>query len=115
MKAYHEIEADYIVIERNCRRVGLLLKANIDSVEAGLPIRTVWAKEAKEHAGLANPALKYELGQVYHAKPMPELEDQLCTWIPGEGPSPDRLDALVSRRPISDPAEIPNRYGEAMR
>ena len=43
----------------------------------------------------SNPALKYELGQVFHAKPMPDLEDQLCTWIPGEGPSPDRLDALV--------------------
>ena len=43
----------------------------------------------------SNPALKYELGQVYHAHPMPDLEDQLCTWIPGEGPSPDRLDALV--------------------
>ena len=93
VRAYHEIEADYIVIERNAGGRALL-KANIDSVEAGLPIRDVWAKEAKEMRA-SNPALKYELGQVYHAKPMPELEDQLCTWIPGEGPSPDRLDALV--------------------
>ena len=93
VKAYHEIEADYIVIERNAGGRALL-KANIDSVEAGLPIRTVWAKEAKEHRA-SNVALKYELGQVYHAKPMPKLEDQLCTWIPGDGPSPDRLDALV--------------------
>ena len=93
VRAYHEIEADYILIERNAGGRALL-KANIDSVEAGLPIRAVWAKEAKEMRA-SNPALKYELGQVFHAHPMPELEDQLCTWIPGEGPSPDRLDALV--------------------
>ena len=93
VRAYHEIEADYIVIERNAGGKALL-KMNLDSVEAGLPIRAVWAKESKEMRA-SNPALKYELGQVYHAKPMPELEDQLCTWIPGEGPSPDRLDALV--------------------
>ena len=93
VRAYHEIEADYIVIERNAGGRALL-QANIDSVDAGLPIRAVWAKEAKEMRA-SNPALKYELGEVYHANPMPELEDQLCTWIPGEGPSPDRLDALV--------------------
>ena len=93
VRAYHEIKADYILIERNAGGRALL-KANIDSVEAGLPIRSVWAKETKDMRA-SNPALKYELGEVYHAKPMSELEDQLCTWIPGEGPSPDRLDALV--------------------
>ena len=102
MHAYHEIKADYILIERNAGGRALL-KANIDSVEAGLPIRAVWAKESKE-VRASNPALKYELGEVYHAKPMPELEDQLCTWIPGEGPSPDRLDALVwAVRSLSTP------------
>ena len=100
--AYHEIKADYILIERNAGGRALL-KANIDSVEAGLPIRAVWAKETKEMRA-SNPALKYELGEVYHAKPLPELEDQLCTWIPGEGPSPDRLDALVwAVRSLSTP------------
>ena len=56
--------------------------------------RDVWASQNKQ-ARADNPALQYELGQVFHAQPMPALEDQLCTWIPGEGPSPDRLDALV--------------------
>ena len=93
VRAYHEIEADYIVIERNAGGKALL-KMNLDQVDPGLPIRDVWAKESKEMRA-SNPALKYELGQVYHAHPMPDLEDQLCTWIPGEGPSPDRLDALV--------------------
>ena len=93
VRAYHETEADYIVIERNAGGRALL-KANLDSVEAGLPIRDVWARESKEMRA-SNPALLYELGEVFHVKPMPELEDQLCTWIPGEGPSPDRVDALV--------------------
>ena len=93
VRAYHEIDADYIVIEENAGGKALL-KQNIDQVERGLPIRTVWAKESKEQRA-SNPSLRYELGQVYHTYPMPDLEDQLCTWIPGEGPSPDRLDALV--------------------
>ena len=103
VRAYHEIEADYIVIERNAGGRALL-KMNIDQVEAGLPIRDVWAKESKEHRA-SNASLRYENNQVFHARPMSDLEDQLCTWIPGEGPSPDRLDALVHAiRSLSTPA-----------
>ena len=102
VRAYHEIKADYITIERNAGGRALL-KANLDAVEAGLPIRDVWASESKEQRA-SNPALKYELELVFHAKPMPELEDQLCTWIPGEGDSPDRLDALVwAVRSLTEP------------
>ncbi len=70
--AYHKIEADYIVVERNAGGKALL-KMNLDQVAPGLPTRDVWAKESKEMRA-SNPALKYELGQVFHAKPMPELE-----------------------------------------
>ena len=103
VRAYHEIEADYIVIERNAGGRALL-KANIDSVETGLPIRDVWAKEAKEMRA-SNPALLYELENVYHAKPFPALEDQMATWIPNEpGASPDRVDALVwAIRSLTEP------------
>ena len=93
VKAYRAIGADYVVIERNAGGRALL-RANIDAVEAGLTIRTVWAKDKKEMRA-SNPALMYENEEVYHFRHMPELEDQLCTWIPGEGDSPDRLDALV--------------------
>jgi phage terminase large subunit-like protein len=43
---------------------------------------------------------------VHHVGMFAELEDQLCTWVPGEA-SPDRLDALVwaftalGREPVS--------------
>ena len=93
VRAYREAGADYIVIERNAGGKALL-RMNLDQVAPGLPIQDVWAKESKDQRA-SNPALKYELGQVFHALPMQDLEDQLCTWIPGEGPSPDRLDALV--------------------
>ena len=36
----------------------------------------------------------YEQGRVHHVGAFPELEDQLCEWVPGEK-SPDRLDAMV--------------------
>ena len=93
IRAYHEIKANYIVIESNAGGK-VLLKMNLDQVEPDLPIRDVWAKESKEMRA-SNASLRYENHQVFHARPMPDLEDQLCTWIPGEGKSPDRLDALV--------------------
>ena len=36
----------------------------------------------------------YQRGMVHHVGSFPELEDQMCTWTPGQK-SPDRLDALV--------------------
>lgn len=39
-------------------------------------------------------AALYEQGLVHHVGAFPELEDQQCTWLPGED-SPDRLDAVV--------------------
>jgi phage terminase large subunit-like protein len=40
-------------------------------------------------------AALYEQGKIHHVGGFPELEDQLCTWVPGMSDSPDRLDALV--------------------
>ena len=37
----------------------------------------------------------YEQGRIHHFGTFPELEDQLCEWVPGAEKSPDRLDALV--------------------
>jgi phage terminase large subunit-like protein len=36
----------------------------------------------------------YEQGKVHHVGAFAMLEDQMCTWVPGED-SPDRMDALV--------------------
>jgi phage terminase large subunit-like protein len=37
----------------------------------------------------------YEQGKVYHFGTLPQLEDQICEWVPGVEKSPDRIDALV--------------------
>ena len=39
-------------------------------------------------------AALYEQGRVKHVGIFPQLEDQMCEWVPGET-SPDRMDALV--------------------
>ncbi len=36
----------------------------------------------------------YEQGRIHHVGFFPDVEDQLCEWVPGDR-SPDRLDALV--------------------
>jgi hypothetical protein len=39
--------------------------------------------------------LAYEQNRVHHLNYLTDLESQMCAWIPGEGKSPDRVDALV--------------------
>lgn len=60
-----------------------------------VPVKLVHASKGK--ATRAEPvAMLYEQGRVHHVGHFPQLEDQLCTWVPGAGmPSPDRMDALV--------------------
>ena len=36
----------------------------------------------------------YEKGYIHHTGAFPELEDSMCSWLPGED-SPDRMDAMV--------------------
>jgi phage terminase large subunit-like protein len=40
-------------------------------------------------------ASRYEQNRWRHAGTFIELEDQMCTWVPEEAKSPDRIDALV--------------------
>jgi phage terminase large subunit-like protein len=39
-------------------------------------------------------AALYEQGKVHHVGTFAEMEDEMCTWLPGD-PSPNRMDALV--------------------
>lgn len=55
---------------------------------------TVRATRGKEVR--AEPvAMAYQKGRGVHVGNFPELEEQMCSWVPGEGKSPDRVDALV--------------------
>lgn len=91
--AYHSHKADLVVAEANFG--GDMVRATIHAVDRSVPVKITHASRGKMQR--AQPiSTFYKGGRVYHTHPMPELEDELCTWIPGETKqSPDRLDALV--------------------
>ena len=90
---YHALHADLIVAESNFG--GSMVESTIRTVDPNVPIRLVHASRGK--AVRAEPVVSmYEQGRVHHVGLFPTLEDQLCGWDPNvNGPSPDRLDALV--------------------
>lgn len=52
------------------------------------PVSSLWGKPDDDDGPERRPV-------VHIVNALPELEDQLVTWVPGEENSPDRLDALV--------------------
>jgi len=91
-RAYRRHSADRIVAEANFG--GEMVEATIRAVDPRLPVTMVTASRGK--LVRAEPVMAlYEQGAVHHVGPYPELEDQMCEWQPGEGKSPDRVDALV--------------------
>ncbi|PWR74819.1 phage terminase large subunit [Methanospirillum stamsii] len=91
IKAYHKHQGDRIIGEVN--NGGDLVEANLRSIDRNIPYTGVRATRGK--AIRAEPiAALYEQGKVHHVGIFPELEDQMCSWQPGEK-SPDRMDALV--------------------
>lgn len=101
IRAYIELKADKIVAEKN--QGGAMVEHTIrnTSVEIGgvtvrganLPIELVWASRGKQTR--AEPiSMLWSQGRAHYVGSLPELEDQCCTWVPGED-SPDRMDAKV--------------------
>jgi len=89
--AYHDWGADRIVGEVN--NGGDMIEALLRNVDPNVSYRSLRATRGK--AIRAEPiAALYEQDRVHHVGAFPELEDQLCEWVPGDD-SPDRLDALV--------------------
>ena len=90
--AYHQHKADRIVAEAN--QGGDMVGHTLRTVDRNVPVRLVHASRGKRTR--AEPiAAMYEQCRIHHVGFHPQLEDQLCTWVPNEGASPDRLDALV--------------------
>lgn len=90
--AYHEFEADRIVVEVN--QGGEMARAVIAQVDAGAPVRAVHATRGKRLRAEPVAAL-YERGCVRHVGAFPKLEDEMTSFTGEGGKSPDRLDALV--------------------
>ncbi|MBY0500907.1 MAG: terminase family protein [Alphaproteobacteria bacterium] len=91
--AYHRLKADRIVAEINMG--GELVEHLLRTHDRSISYKAVRAMRGK--ALRAEPiAALYEQGKVWHTSHLPKLEEQLCTYVPGQSKkSPDRLDALV--------------------
>lgn len=86
-------KADKIVAEAN--QGGDMVKYTLNTIDPNVPVVLVHATRGKRTRAEPVAAL-YEQGKVHHVGSHPDLEDQLCDWVPHEDPtSPDRLDAAV--------------------
>lgn len=102
LKEYYRLNANLIVAEKN--QGGEMVAMTIKQAEVTLDDgRTVTGKDVLVklvHASRgkyvrAEPvSAKYEQNKVHHVGSFPQLEDELCLWLPGDK-SPNRLDALV--------------------
>lgn len=90
--AFDDFRADLVTAEVN--NGGDLVEQTVRTVRRSIPYRKVSASRGK--AVRAQPvAALYEQGKVSHCEVFADLEEQLVTWTPEDGTSPDRLDALV--------------------
>lgn len=96
--AYHKWGADAIVAEKN--NGGDMIENVIRNVDGGQNIRysTVWATRGKytraEPVSAVFAPGDNSTGRGHLVGYYPFLEDELCTWVPGDE-SPNRLDAMV--------------------
>ena len=88
---YHKFKADRIIGEVN--NGGDMVEYVIHTIDSKVPFMAVRASRGKYIRAEPVSAL-YEQGKIHHVGNFPDLEDQLCEWVPGDK-SPDRLDALV--------------------
>jgi phage terminase large subunit-like protein len=90
--AYERWSADAIVVERNYG--GDMVRETM--LSAGYEGRIIEARATDGKRLRAEPvAAFYERGEAFHARGLTKLETEMVSWVPGEGRSPNRVDALV--------------------
>ncbi len=93
VQAYHAHRADRIVGEVN--QGGDLIGLTLRTVDPGVAYKSVRASRGKRARAEPIAAL-YEQRRVHHLQALPDLEDQMTSWVPSvSDASPDRVDALV--------------------
>jgi hypothetical protein len=88
---YYKWNADAIVAEAN--NGGDLVTRNIQVEDDKVPVKLVWASRGKRTRAEPISTLS-DKGQISHVGSFSELEDEMCTWLPGDK-SPNRMDAYV--------------------
>lgn len=91
VRAYHHWTADRVIGEVN--NGGDLVEVNLRTVDRSIPYKAVHASRGKQIRAEPIAAL-YEQGKVHHVGTFPQLEDQMCEWVPGDK-SPDHMDACI--------------------
>lgn len=84
------------VVVAEINQGGQMVKEVLNSAGHDLPLHTVNATKSKKTR--AEPiALLWEVEEqvVHMVTQSTKLIDEMCEWVPGEGASPDRVDALV--------------------
>lgn len=90
--AYDEFSADAIVYETNYG--GEMVTSTIRGTGTKARLDPVHSRRGK-HIRAEPIVSRYEQGMVHHVGTLDQLETEQITWIPGEGDSPNRVDALV--------------------
>jgi phage terminase large subunit-like protein len=96
VQAYVDYAADAIVGEANFGgdMVSAVIKNAARDMGVSVVYKAVHASRGKA-VRAAPVAQLYEQGNVSHCDVYPELEEELTSWTPESGQSPNRLDALV--------------------
>ncbi len=93
---YNKFKADRIVAERNFG--GAMVESTIriaaEELEQDVSYKDVTASRGK-HIRAEPVAALYEQGRVHHVGAFSAMEGEMTSWVPGEGDSPNRVDALV--------------------
>lgn len=92
VQAFHKRHGDRIVGESN--QGGEMVEETIRQVDRNVPVTLIHASESKRARAEPVAALA-EQGRLHHVGLFELLEDELCNWEPGSGPSPNHLDAYV--------------------
>lgn len=96
VQAYLDFEADRIVYEKNFGGEMVEAVIRVAARDMGTQVATKAVHASRGKAVRAEPvAALDEQGRVSHVGSFPDLEDELVTWTPDSGESPNRLDALV--------------------
>lgn len=91
--AHEKYQADCIVAEKN---YGAEMVRHVLDNATGERAKIHLVQSRRGKALRAEPMVThYERKRVIHCGDLAKLEDEMLTWVPGEGASPNRVDALV--------------------
>jgi phage terminase large subunit-like protein len=96
LSIYRDLEADAIVAEKNFGGDMVRKVIETEAEAMGINPRIIVKQAMRSKQLRAEPVVNlYEQSRVFHWGNVAELENEMLTWIPGTGASPNRVDALV--------------------